>query len=257
MSLHGCEWACQANMVLQTPMFPRGMDFLTSVGFTSLQERFDHPYTYFLFYGMDSKGDFIPSKQLREKYNAARHELPWDEKDDSPESPGSPWFRCVFESCFKSWPLRISSISRHLDWDDTMWIFQSVLFAMMTWPYFLDEWRLSTLTRKGIVFVDPLLRWDWWWGSKEDWRQLDHRMESFYIRNSITEKIGLVDTWFFVDLSLRYDLRLVKYGGHLTYQQLLNCEAKRYCELQNVSFVVLKVLTSFTGSEVWCANPFT
>ncbi|CAM6082959.1 unnamed protein product [Calypogeia fissa] len=46
-------------------------------------ERFDHPYTYFLFYGMDSKGDFIPSKQLREKYNAARHELPWEEDDET------------------------------------------------------------------------------------------------------------------------------------------------------------------------------
>lgn len=55
-----------------------------------LQERFDHPYTYFLFFGMDSKGDFIPSKQLREKYNAARHELPWDEDDDSPDGDGSP-----------------------------------------------------------------------------------------------------------------------------------------------------------------------
>ncbi|KAG6548330.1 hypothetical protein Mapa_010109 [Marchantia paleacea] len=45
--------------------------------------RFDHPYTYFLFYGMDSIGDFIPSKQLREKYNAPRHELPYDEDSDS------------------------------------------------------------------------------------------------------------------------------------------------------------------------------
>ncbi|KAL2652713.1 hypothetical protein R1flu_020841 [Riccia fluitans] len=45
--------------------------------------RFDHPYTYFLFYGMDSVGDFIPSKQLRDKYNAPRHEVPYDENSDS------------------------------------------------------------------------------------------------------------------------------------------------------------------------------
>ncbi|KAL3684536.1 hypothetical protein R1sor_002558 [Riccia sorocarpa] len=45
--------------------------------------RFDHPYTYFLFYGMDSIGDFIPSKQLRDKYNAPRYEVPYDENNDS------------------------------------------------------------------------------------------------------------------------------------------------------------------------------
>ncbi|XP_050905845.1 clp protease adapter protein ClpF, chloroplastic isoform X1 [Lathyrus oleraceus] len=41
--------------------------------------RFDHPYMSFLFYGMDSAGDFIPIKQLREKYNKPRHEIPFDE----------------------------------------------------------------------------------------------------------------------------------------------------------------------------------
>ncbi|KAE9595643.1 hypothetical protein Lal_00031096 [Lupinus albus] len=41
--------------------------------------RIDHPYISFLFYGMDSAGDFIPIKQLREKYNRPRHELPFDE----------------------------------------------------------------------------------------------------------------------------------------------------------------------------------
>ncbi|CAL0315213.1 unnamed protein product [Lupinus luteus] len=41
--------------------------------------RFDHPYISFLFYGMDSAGDYIPIKQLREKYNRPRHELPFDE----------------------------------------------------------------------------------------------------------------------------------------------------------------------------------
>lgn len=43
------------------------------------RRRFDHPYISFLFYGMDAAGDFIPIKQLREKYNRPRHELPVDE----------------------------------------------------------------------------------------------------------------------------------------------------------------------------------
>ncbi|KAJ6902613.1 hypothetical protein NC651_020174 [Populus alba x Populus x berolinensis] len=35
-------------------------------------ERFDHPYTSFLFYGMETPGDFILIKQLREKHNKPR-----------------------------------------------------------------------------------------------------------------------------------------------------------------------------------------
>lgn len=45
-------------------------------------ERFDHPYNSFLFYGVDTAGDFIPIKQLREKYNRPRHEVPFDPQDD-------------------------------------------------------------------------------------------------------------------------------------------------------------------------------
>ncbi|KAL8533690.1 hypothetical protein ACS0TY_009910 [Phlomoides rotata] len=41
-------------------------------------DRFDHPYASFLFYGMDAAGDYIPIKQLREKFNQSRHELPYD-----------------------------------------------------------------------------------------------------------------------------------------------------------------------------------
>lgn len=44
-----------------------------------VQDRFDHPYISFLFYGRDAAGDFIPVKQLREKYNRPRHEIPLDE----------------------------------------------------------------------------------------------------------------------------------------------------------------------------------
>lgn len=46
-----------------------------------LQDRFDHPYMSVLFYGMDSIGDFIPIKQLRERYNRPRHEVPIDPED--------------------------------------------------------------------------------------------------------------------------------------------------------------------------------
>jgi len=44
--------------------------------------RFDHPYIEFLFYGEDTAGDFIPIKQLREKYDQPRYEASGDENDD-------------------------------------------------------------------------------------------------------------------------------------------------------------------------------
>ncbi|CAL4947297.1 unnamed protein product [Urochloa decumbens] len=44
--------------------------------------RFDHPYIEFLFYGEDTAGDFIPIKQLREKYDQPRYEASDDENDD-------------------------------------------------------------------------------------------------------------------------------------------------------------------------------
>ncbi|WVZ68724.1 hypothetical protein U9M48_017628 [Paspalum notatum var. saurae] len=44
--------------------------------------RFDHPYIEFLFYGEDTAGDFIPIKQLREKYDQPRYEASEDEEDD-------------------------------------------------------------------------------------------------------------------------------------------------------------------------------
>lgn len=50
-----------------------------------VQGRFDHPYISFLFYGMDAAGDFIPIKQLREKYNRPRHEVPFDSEDEEPQ----------------------------------------------------------------------------------------------------------------------------------------------------------------------------
>lgn len=45
-------------------------------------DRFDHPYVSFLFYGMDSAGDFVPLKQLREKYNRPRHEVHIEDNSD-------------------------------------------------------------------------------------------------------------------------------------------------------------------------------
>ncbi|KAH7673468.1 YccV-like protein [Dioscorea alata] len=50
------------------------------------RDGFDHPYLSFLFYGMDTAGDFIPIKQLREKYGRPRHEVPAEPNDDSDES---------------------------------------------------------------------------------------------------------------------------------------------------------------------------
>lgn len=47
-----------------------------------VQNRFDHPYVSFLFYGMDAAGDFIPIKQLREKYNRPRYEIPIDPENE-------------------------------------------------------------------------------------------------------------------------------------------------------------------------------
>ncbi|EMS54528.1 hypothetical protein TRIUR3_08278 [Triticum urartu] len=44
--------------------------------------RFEHPYTEFLFYGEDTARDFIPVKQLREKYDQPRYEASGDENDD-------------------------------------------------------------------------------------------------------------------------------------------------------------------------------
>ncbi|TMW95828.1 hypothetical protein EJD97_008286 [Solanum chilense] len=46
------------------------------------KDQFDHPYTSFLFFGMDAAGDFIPIKQLREKYNKPRHEVPYDSDNE-------------------------------------------------------------------------------------------------------------------------------------------------------------------------------
>eukprot|EP00898_Chlorokybus_atmophyticus_P000727 jgi/Chlat1/1655/Chrsp127S01952 len=43
------------------------------------KEKMEHPYIYLLFYGMDGSGNYIPTKPLREKYNAPRY-------DDDPDS---------------------------------------------------------------------------------------------------------------------------------------------------------------------------
>jgi len=42
----------------------------------------EHPYTYLLFFGMDKKGNYIPTRQLRDKYNAERHEAVSEAEDD-------------------------------------------------------------------------------------------------------------------------------------------------------------------------------
>ncbi|CAM8882183.1 unnamed protein product [Rhodiola kirilowii] len=47
---------------------------------------FDHPYLSFLFYGTDAAGDFIPIKQLREKFNRPRHEVPMDKDENDQDA---------------------------------------------------------------------------------------------------------------------------------------------------------------------------
>lgn len=51
-------------------------------------DSFDHPYASFLFYGVDGAGDLIPIKQLRDKYNQPRHELPYEPLDDEDGKDG-------------------------------------------------------------------------------------------------------------------------------------------------------------------------
>ncbi|CAN6470150.1 unnamed protein product [Victoria cruziana] len=51
--------------------------------------QFDHPYISFLFYGMDTAGDLIPIRQLREKYNRPRHEVPVQPEDVEDGKDGS------------------------------------------------------------------------------------------------------------------------------------------------------------------------
>ncbi|KAJ3696166.1 hypothetical protein LUZ60_001543 [Juncus effusus] len=53
------------------------------------KERFDHPYTSFLFFGTDTAGDFIPIKQLREKFNRPRYEPPFEQDDDNDDDSDS------------------------------------------------------------------------------------------------------------------------------------------------------------------------
>lgn len=47
----------------------------------------DHPYTYLLFFGMDKKGNYIPTRNLREKYKAERYVDPneWEDEEDEDE----------------------------------------------------------------------------------------------------------------------------------------------------------------------------
>jgi len=54
----------------------------------------DHPYTYLLFLGPDGKGDFVPSRRLRERYDVPRKDVYVDgegdeEEDDDPDPPSN------------------------------------------------------------------------------------------------------------------------------------------------------------------------
>mmetsp|Transcript_10055 Transcript_10055/g.27521 ORF Transcript_10055/g.27521 Transcript_10055/m.27521 type:complete len:283 (-) Transcript_10055:169-1017(-) len=45
---------------------------------------FKHPYEYMLFLGQDARGDYIPCKQLRDRYNVQRRDV-WAPGDDGTE----------------------------------------------------------------------------------------------------------------------------------------------------------------------------
>lgn len=68
-----------------------------------LQGRFDHPYIEFLFYGEDTSGDFIPIKQLREKYDQPRYEASGDETDNDDNTNSwraryhLKWYSCIIK----------------------------------------------------------------------------------------------------------------------------------------------------------------
>jgi hypothetical protein len=57
-------------------------NLIVDVSCLLIQGRFEHPYTEFLFFGEDTARDFIPVKQLREKYDQPRYEASGDENDD-------------------------------------------------------------------------------------------------------------------------------------------------------------------------------
>jgi hypothetical protein len=57
-------------------------NWIVDPSFLIIQGRFEHPYTEFLFFGEDTARDFIPVKQLREKYDQPRYEASGDENGD-------------------------------------------------------------------------------------------------------------------------------------------------------------------------------
>ncbi|PNH09980.1 hypothetical protein TSOC_003325 [Tetrabaena socialis] len=53
-----------------------------------------HPYLYILFLGLDGRGDYVPCRQLRDKYNVQRRDVyrPGEDGSDPQEpepEPGS------------------------------------------------------------------------------------------------------------------------------------------------------------------------
>lgn len=53
------------------------------------EDEFAHPYTYLLFLGMDSDGDYIPTRQLRERFGSERREDLEEEVDEEEEGDGT------------------------------------------------------------------------------------------------------------------------------------------------------------------------
>ena len=50
---------------------------------------FQNPYSFLLFLGPDERGDFIPSRQLRDKYGEQRQDVfPPEASSDTDPEPG-------------------------------------------------------------------------------------------------------------------------------------------------------------------------
>mmetsp|Transcript_13017 Transcript_13017/g.24853 ORF Transcript_13017/g.24853 Transcript_13017/m.24853 type:complete len:208 (+) Transcript_13017:163-786(+) len=72
----------------------RILAFEDAVGESEMEDvsEVEHPYTYLLFFGMDAKGNYIPTRGLREKYKVERYidpSLMVDEDDDGDDTPNT------------------------------------------------------------------------------------------------------------------------------------------------------------------------
>ena len=51
-------------------------------------DELQHPYSYVLFLGTDARGDFVPCRQLRDKYGAPRRDVRRPGSEEEEEEGG-------------------------------------------------------------------------------------------------------------------------------------------------------------------------